>query len=125
MGLNLKKLSESDIQYGYVKIPDCWAFHGFLCGKALLEDANNNLFFCEINFDTSQKPIKLRFFEALSQVPISFPDRIVKVLTYSKDVNILYAVVLKESKAVEFYYNGIKLFNSAPLQDTDGSLIKF
>lgn len=90
-----------------------------------MEDADNNLFFCEVSLDATKKPIKLRFFEALSQVSRNDPDRIVKVLTYSRDVNNLYAVVLKESKAVEFYYNGIKLFNSATLEDKDGSIMKF
>lgn len=75
--------------------------------------------------DATKKPIKLRFFEALSTSPRSSPDKIVKVLTYSRDADSLYAVVLKESKAVEFYYNGIKLFNSATLEDKDGSIMKF
>ena len=44
-------------------------------------------------------------------------DKIVKVEMYSRDVNSLHALVLKQSKSVDFYYNGAKLFASASLSN--------
>lgn len=112
-GLDLKSLITNGVQHAYYDIPKNWVFHGFLCGKALIEDAENNLFFCEMNFDATSKPIKIRFNEALCQESTSLPDKIVAMETYTKDDNALYALVLKQSGAIEFYYNGAKLLSSA------------
>jgi hypothetical protein len=96
-----------------------------LCGKALIEDAENNLFFCEVAFDTSVKPYKIKFNENLSVEPRDNPDKIIKVQTYSRDVNSLHALVLKQSKTVDFYFNGIKIFVSASVADPVCSKLVF
>jgi hypothetical protein len=101
-----------------VQIHRNWVFHGFLCGKALIEDAENNLFFCEVAFDTTVKPYTIKFNESMAtEVTDQGSDKIVKVETYSRDVNSLHALVLKQSKSVDFYYNGAKLFASASLSN--------
>jgi hypothetical protein len=46
--MDLQKLKDSTIPYAYYQIHNTWKFHGFLCGKALIEDADNNLFFCDV-----------------------------------------------------------------------------
>jgi hypothetical protein len=51
-GLDLQKIKSANVPHGYIQINHNWVFHGFLCGKALIEDAENNLFFCEVAFDT-------------------------------------------------------------------------
>jgi hypothetical protein len=63
-------------------------------------------------FDTRTLPFKIRLNEPLAYEPTSnfMPDNITKLETYSKDTNTLYALVLKQSGASEFYLNGIKLF---------------
>lgn len=66
-----------------------------MCGKALIEDAENKLFFCDVAFDTSVKPYKIKFNENMSQEASDSPDKIIKVQTYSRDVNNLHALVLK------------------------------
>jgi hypothetical protein len=100
-------------------------FHGFLCGKALVEDAENNLFFCDVSFDTKVKPYQIKFNENMSTEPSDVDDKIIKVETYSRDANNLHALVLKQSKTVDFYFNGVKLFTSANLTDFNGSKLVF
>lgn len=94
-GLDLQKIKEANVPHGHIQINHNWVFHGFLCGKALIEDAENNLFFCDVAFDTSVKPYKIKFNENLSLEPTEMPDKIIKVQTYSRDVNNLHALVLK------------------------------
>lgn len=103
------------MSHAHLSVPHPLIFHGWLCGKALLEDADNNLFFCDVAFDTTSKPMKIRFNEHLATVPSTDrpADKIVKVLTYSRDVSHLHALVLKQSRTIDFYFNGVKLFSSA------------
>lgn len=61
----------------------------------MIEDADNNLFFCEMQFDTSVKPIRIRFNEPLSLETHGSVDKIIKIETYTKDANTLFALVLK------------------------------
>ena len=62
-GLDFTKFKSLDVPYGYTKIPDLWVFHGFLCGKALIEDAENKLYFCDMTFDTTKKPYPINFMD--------------------------------------------------------------
>lgn len=117
--MDLQKIKDSNVPHAYFKIQNTWKFHGFLCSKALIEDADNNLYFCELQFEGQQPPFAIRFMEPLSQMPTDTTkpaDPITDLKTYSRDQNTLFAVVLKQSGIVEFYFNGIKLFSSASLQ---------
>ena len=91
----------------------------------MIEDAENNLFFCDVAFDTSVKPYKIKLNENMSEEPTEIPDKILKVQTYSRDVNNLHALVLKQSKTVDFYFNGVKIFASASLSDPVASKLVF
>jgi hypothetical protein len=68
-GMNLSKIKESTIPHAYVAIHGSWTFHGFLAGKALIEDADHNLHFSDMNFDTSSRPFKISFGENIARIP--------------------------------------------------------
>lgn len=53
------------------------------------------MFFCDVAFDTSVKPYKIKFNENMAVEPTDVPDKILKVQIYSRDVNNLHALVLK------------------------------
>ena len=107
--------------HAYISVPYTWVFHGFLCDKALIEDADSNLFFCDILFDTSVQPFGIRFSENLNQASTEKTDKITKLQTYSRDAGNLHALVLRASKSVDFYFNGAKLFSSTNLKDEEGN----
>ena len=67
--MNLSKIKESTIPHAYVAIHGNWTFHGFLAGKALIEDADHNLHFSDMNFDTSSSPFKISFGENIARIP--------------------------------------------------------
>ena len=84
-----------------------------------------------MNFNTSSRPYDITFAENMSRVPqqhednqILGNDEIIAIETYSRDVNTLYALTLKKSGGVDFYFNGVKLFSSTSLSGGDG-LIQF
>ena len=95
----------------------------------MVEDADHNLHFCDMNFDTSSKPYKITFGENMARIPQSLEDnqilgadQIESLETYSRDTGTLYALTLKKSGGVDFYFNGIKLFSSTSVSGGNGRL---
>lgn len=64
----MKKLRESNVPHGTLDVPENCVFHGFLCGKALIEDADGNLHFSELLFDMTKQPFTMRVNERLSRL---------------------------------------------------------
>jgi len=61
---------------------------------------------------------------SLSENETTFPIVFEFKSVSSRDVNTLYALTLKKSGGVDFYFNGVKLFSSTSLSGGDG-LIQF
>lgn len=72
--MDLAKIRSSTIPHAFTEIHGSWVFHGFLSGKALIEDADHNLHFSDMNFDTTQRPFKINFGEKMAVVPQASED---------------------------------------------------